>query len=227
MRAEGRQAAFPRASRAAAACVRPGSARQSEAMTPCRRSTWRAFGLAVAAAALAQPLSAQGAPAFRSETVFYRNAEDSTYLTAELTLPSGAGPHAGVVLLSIAGTQTLVGRLAGLGYAVLLPTRRGFVEVEPLLRATYQDLAGDARAAVDYLRARPDVDDARLSLIGQGDDSPPAMLAAAGLPQPIPLILLAPPGFPGREVFQLEQRAIAENEGRTPQELTALDRYLG
>lgn len=160
---------------------------------------------------LAPALSAQdaGAP-FRTERVMYVNHEDSTYLTATLTLPPGAGPHPGVVLLSIAGVDSLVSRLIEAGLAVLVPVRRGFVAVEPLLQATYQDLAEDAQAAVDYMRDRPDVDEAAVSMIGQGDDSPAAMMAAAASPDPIPLVLLAPPGFPGREVFRLEQGGMAE-----------------
>jgi hypothetical protein len=184
--------------------------------------------LCTPAAALAPELaSAQASePPYTTEPVFYRNAQDSTYLTATLALPAGPGPHPGVVLLSIAGTDPLVDHLAGRGYAVLSPARRGFVSVEPLLRATYADLAGDARAAVDYLGARPEIDEAALGLIGQADDAPAAMLAADASADPIPLVLLAPPGFPGREVFRLEQLGLAEGRGVAMEELVALERHV-
>ena len=173
------------------------------------------------------PLRAQGTAAqYATEQVFYRNAQDSTYLTATLALPRGAGPHAGLVLLSIAGTNELVEHLTALGYAVLLPNRRGFVEVEPLLQSTYQDLADDALAALSYLRARPDVDDRALAVIGQSDDAPPAMMAAVSSPEAFPLVLLAPPGFPGTEMFRQEQRGLAETDGARPEQLEALDRFV-
>jgi pimeloyl-ACP methyl ester carboxylesterase len=174
-------------------------------------------------------LAASGAGAQSSlpvEQVSYRNHEDSTYLTATLTLPSGPGPHAGVVLLSIAGTQGLVERLAAEGYAVLLPGRRGFVEVEPLLQATYANLGADAQAAVEYLRGRADVEDGRIAMIAQADDAPAGMLASADASEAVPLVLLAPPGFPGRDVFRLEQRNLAEVDGRRAPELDALDRFV-
>jgi hypothetical protein len=180
------------------------------------------------------PLAAQGARELpRGEAVMYLNEADSIHLTATLFLPPGdagdrAGPatHPGVVLLSLAGTDPVVDRLTSLGFAVLVPVRRGFVAVEPLLRATYGDLAGDARASLAYLGARPEVDGEALVLMAQADDAPPAILASVELGVEVPLVLLAPPGFPGREVFRLEQRGAAERGGYGPPALEALDRYL-
>ena len=184
--------------------------------------------LALVRTPVARPLSAQASDqAYPTEQVSYHNAEDSTYLTATLTLPASSGPHSGVVLLSIAGTDPLVDHLAGLGYAVLLPVRRGLVAVEPLLQATYADLAGDAEAALDYLRSRPDIDGTALGLVGQADDAPPAMMAVAQSTEAIPLVLLAPPGFPGSERFRLEQRGLADRPGARPEDLEALDELVG
>ncbi len=183
---------------------------------------------AVVRVPLAESASAQSSDQpYPTEQVSYHNAEDSTYLTATLAQPSSSGPHPGVVLLSIAGTDPLVDHLVRLGYAVLLPVRRGFVAVEPLLQATYADLAGDAQAALDYLRSRPEVDRAALGLVGQADDAPPAMLAVAQSTEAIPLVLLAPPGFPGSERFRLEQRGLADIAGARPEDLDALDEYVG
>jgi pimeloyl-ACP methyl ester carboxylesterase len=109
---------------------------------------------------------------------------------------------------------------------VLIPGRRGFVSVEPLLRATSQNLADDASAAVAYLRGRADVDGGALALLGQADDAPAAILAAAGPAQGIPLVLLAPPGFPGQEVFRLEQLALAERERFRPEEVEMLEAHV-
>jgi pimeloyl-ACP methyl ester carboxylesterase len=180
--------------------------------------------LVLAAAPLAGPASAQAT--YRTEEVTYQNAQDSTWLSGTLALPTVGGPFRGVVLMSIAGTDLIVEHLTGLGYAVLVPIRRGFVAVEPLLQASYEDLANDGLAAVEYLRLRPDVADDVVSLIGQGDDAGPAMMAAAAAGRDVPLVLLGPPAFPGPEVFRLEQHGIAARQGWRPQQLAALDAYV-
>ncbi len=172
--------------------------------------------------ALAAPSTGQSAP----EQVHYLNPRDGTELAAWLSLPEGPGPHPAVVLLSVAGTDPFVHRLTREGYAVLTPSLRGFVQVEPLLRASYEDLAGDVAAGLAYLRALAVVDGARLSLVAQGDNSPQAMIHAAGAEPGVPLVLLAPPAFPGIEAFRLEQGWIAENQGATPDDLEALDDYV-
>ncbi len=160
------------------------------------------------------------------EQVRYLNPRDGTELTAWLALPGGPGPHPAVVLLSVAGTDPLVRRLMDEGYAVLEPALRGFVEVEPLLRASYEDLSGDVSASVAYLRSLSAVDGEAVALVAQGDNSPQAMLHAAGADPPLPLVLLAPPAFPGIDAFALEQRWIAENQGAGPEDLEALDAYV-
>ena len=201
-----------------------------------RRSTVWVAGLLVGGAVGMDvlPLAAQDAAGLpRGEAVMYLNPTDSVHLTATLFLPPGgregsAGQERrpGVVLLSVAWTDPVVERLTNLGFAVLTPDRRGFVAVEPLLRATYRDLAADARAALEYLRSHPDVDGGAMALMAQADDAPPAILASAEMGGGVPLVILAPPGFPGREVFRLEQRGAAERDGYGPQALEALDRYL-
>ena len=99
--------------------------------------------------------SAQDVTRSASQSVTYQNPADETELTAVLTLPSGPAPHPGIVLFSVAGTSGAVDRWVAEGYAVLTPTLRGFVAVEPLLRAGFSDLAGDVGAALAYLDPAP------------------------------------------------------------------------
>lgn len=163
----------------------------------------------------------------QTQEVTWVNEGDGTRLHGSLVLPSGgdgAGP--GVVVHSIAGTDPLVDRLLSDGYAVLLPVRRGFVEVEPLLRATYEDLGADIEAAVRYLESRPEVDEGAVGLIAQGDDAPPALVSAAMSRAPVPMVVMGPPAYGGVETFQREQRSLAERDGATHEELAALDRYV-
>jgi pimeloyl-ACP methyl ester carboxylesterase len=131
------------------------------------------------------------------------------------------------VVLSTAGTQGLVDRLVRDGYAVLMPVPRGFVAVEPLLQATFSDLASDVWAALDHLGSLAEVDEERLGIIAQADNAPPAMLSAEASAEPVPLVLLAPPAFPGAETFRLQQRWLAERAGAGPADLRALDQYVG
>jgi pimeloyl-ACP methyl ester carboxylesterase len=160
------------------------------------------------------------------EAVEYVSAVDGTGLQATLTLPASEGIHPGVVLLSIAGTSDVVERLVRRGYAVLTPVRRGFVDVEPLLQATYQDLAADVRAGLDYLAGRPEVDQEALAVVAQADDAPPAMLAASAPEATVPLVLMAPPVFTGVENFRMEQRFAAERARWGAAEVAALERYV-
>ena len=175
----------------------------------------------------AAPICAQTPAPYRTEQVSYWSEQDSTFLTAWLSLPPGSGPQPGVVVLSSAGTERLVDRFVGDGYAVLMPTPCGFVTVEPLLRATFSDLAGDVLAALDYLGSRAEVDAEVLGLIAQADATAPAMLSAVSSEEPVPLILLAPLAFPGVETFRLEQRWLAERVGAGAADLQALDQYVG
>lgn len=177
---------------------------------------------------LMKPASAQAQAhtGREAERVSYVNPRDGTELTADLTLPSGQGPHPAVVLTSVAGTDPAVERLVAEGYAVMTPELRGFAAVEPLLRATFSDLARDVSAAFTYLRSLAVVDEDALALVAQGDNTPPAMLHAAESERAIPTLLMAPPVHSGVEAFRLEQRWIAENQGAGPSELEALDTYV-
>ena len=160
------------------------------------------------------------------EVVDFASAGDGVALDAVLTLPETDGPVPAVVLLSIAGTAPLVERLVAEGFAVFAPERRGFVDVEPLLRATYELLAQDVLGALRYLSRHPRIDAGSLAVVAQADDAPPATLAMLGPDGGVPLVMLAPPAFPGDEEFRREQRAAAQRERWPASEIEALDAYL-
>ena len=199
------------------------------------RSSFSLF-LVAAITSLAPPSSAQDAPARQpTEVVRYQNPVDGMPLSGRLTLPPGQGPFPGIGLLSVADASGLVDRLVALGYAVLLTERRGMTATDRMLRATYQDLANDGLAAIEYLRARPEVDRGAVGLLGQGDDSPPAVIAgaaqnvaeSAGPRPPSFVVLVSTAGLPGVETFRLEQRALAQERRYGPEALSDLDRYVG
>jgi dienelactone hydrolase len=99
-------------------------------------------------------------------------------LAATLTLPTGQGPFPAVILLHgcggvSAGQRYWVSRLTGWGYAVLLLdsfSARGVTTVcAPANQhlVTAQDRAGDVLSAALYLRTLPDIDGARIGVLGE------------------------------------------------------------
>ena len=123
-------------------------------------------------------------------------------LAARLALPAGEGPFPGMVLLSLAGVEEMIGRLTGLGWAVLLPERRGIATIEHLLRASFDDMANDVRAALRYLRSRPEIDAMTVGLVAQGGETMAGVLAAIESPTPAFVALLSTTGLPGDEAFR-------------------------
>ncbi len=91
--------------------------------------------------------------------------------------------------------------------------------------ATVQVRAADARAALAYLRARPDVDPERLGVLGLSEGALAAMLVAAQAPGAIAgdppgrdrpealvraVVLVSSPGRPGRDLSAYQNRVAAE-----------------
>lgn len=106
---------------------------------------------------------------------------DGVVLKGELALPGGPGPHPGVLVMHDAhGLNDLVRRralaLAELGYAALATDMygggklfTGQTEVGPVFQALQDDpqrLRGRVLAAFEALRARPEVNAARMGAIG-------------------------------------------------------------
>ena len=158
---------------------------------------------------------------YGSEEVRFRG--DGVELAGTLTLPPGPGPFPAVALLSGSGAQNRDGELMGhrpflvladhltrRGIAVLRADDRGVGGSEGnLAQATSSDLAGDALAAVRYLRSRREVAWRRIGLLGHSEGGLVAPLAASRSSDVRFLVLLAAPGVPGRELLPVQTRRIA------------------
>ena len=191
------------------------------------RSILRFLALAAVVAALPGPSSAQSlVPPTPGERVTYQNPVDGTILSGTLVVPAGEVPSPGVVLLTLAGADELVGGLTRLGWAVLYPVRRGMGTPEHFLQASFQDLSNDVRAATEYLRSRPEVDGAVVGLVAQGGESMAGVVAAIVPPFPVFLVLMSTTGLPGHESFAIEQRWLARERNYDAQALLDLDEYL-
>lgn len=152
--------------------------------------------------AAAEPAGAEapaaGSPdaAWTSEDVRYANG--GLELAAELLLPAppaapaaSSGLHPGAVILQGSGTsdrsngwsRLIAEELVGEGIAVLLTDKRGSGASGGDWRtAGFDDLAGDALAGFTYLRGRPEVDPARVGLVGLSQGGWVAPVAAARAP---------------------------------------------
>ncbi len=127
--------------------------------------------------ALAFFLAALGPPEnqtpYRTEEITYSNA--GITLHASLLVPETVGRHGAVVILHGSGasdrsnpwTKAYAEGLAQRGVIVVYPDKRGSgASTGDWRTASMQDLAADASAALALLRKRPDVDTARVGVMG-------------------------------------------------------------
>src|SRR5690606_24771418 len=125
-----------------------------------------------------------------------------------LTLPSNAGPHPAVVLISGSGAQNrdeevfghrpflvLADHLTRHGIAVLRYDDRGTGRsTGNFAIATSRDFAADAAAAVAYLTSRPEIDRDRIGLIGHSEGALVAPMVATRSSDVAFIVLLAGTG---------------------------------
>ena len=78
--------------------------------------------------------------------------------------------------------------------------------------ATSVDFAGDVRAAVAYLRARPDIDPKRIALLGHSEGGVIAPMVAADDPELRAIVLIAGTARAGRSVLDDQLRYGAQND---------------
>ncbi len=179
---------------------------------------------------------ARFAPPYREEEITFNNVAASLQLAGVLTVPAGPGPFPAVALLSDAGPHDrngngTTGAFAPLGQLADYLTRRGIAVLRFDDRgtghstgpapATPAGLVSDAQAALAYLRQRPEVEAAHLGLIGLGEGSNVALLAAA---QPLPpafVVGLSAYGEPGSNLALQQREAALRAQKADPKQLAA------
>ena len=161
--------------------------------------------------------------------------KDGLAFAGTLTRLVGKGPFPAVVLLSDLGPQSrnadydgyalfteLADGLTRAGFAVLRFDDRGVGgSTGTLANATAAELATDAQAALNYLRARPDIDATRLGLVGHGEGANVALLAAAGPLPPAFVAALGGYGIAGHEALVQQQTALLKSAGAAPDQVEA------
>ena len=186
--------------------------------------------------ALRRPQHPEGPVPYRVEEVTFPNVEDGIELSGTLTIPEGPGPFPAAVMASGSGPQdrdeTLLGHkpflviadhLSRAGIAVLRFDDRGVGgSGGDHAEATTEDFAGDALAAVAFLRGRDEIRPDAVGIVGHSEGGLIGPLAAVRNPDSVGfLVLLAGPGVTGSEILLHQSDRIARAGGASEEAIAA------
>lgn len=162
-------------------------------------------------------------------------------LSGTLTLPRDArGPVPAVVTITGSGQQDrdetipivtgfkifrqVADTLSRRGIAVLRLDDRGIGGSGGDVNGTSADFADDIRAGVAYLRTRPEIDAARIALVGHSEGGMIAPMIAADDPTVAAIVLMAGPSQSGRQIidYQLAMMLTLDTTLSTAQRDSAL-----
>ncbi|QTN19823.1 alpha/beta hydrolase [Brevundimonas sp. AJA228-03] len=178
---------------------------------------------------------------YAAEDVTFRNDGAGITLAGTLTLPEGSGPFPAVVLLTGSGAQdrdeTIFDHKPFAVWADAL-TRRGIAVLRYDDRGiggsggggpneTMADFATDARAAITFLQTRPEIDAARIGLIGHSEGGAIAPLAVLNGAPAAFVVMLAGPAVSGAEIITEQAALIAAASGQTPEQVAEVRRVQG
>lgn len=189
---------------------------------------------------------------YTAEDVDFVDARAGVRLAGTLTVPEGKGPFPGVVLVSGSGPQNrdeeilghrpflvLADYLTRRGIAVLRYDDRGVGDSEGSFQsATTFDFADDARAALDFLAGRPEIDARRVGVIGHSEGAIVAsILAARGAEdgqaadenskagaRAAFIVLLGGPGVRGDELLLMQSAALGRAMGVSEEQISEANR---
>jgi pimeloyl-ACP methyl ester carboxylesterase len=164
---------------------------------------------------------------YKEEEITFPNGKAKISLAGTLTLPRGQGPFPAAILLSDSGPydrdESLVGHrpflvladhLTRKGIAVLRFDKRGIGKsTGEYANATTEGFAGDAEAALAYLKTRKEIDLQKTGLIGHGEGGMIAPLAVGHSGDVAWIVLLAAPGLKGEDTLLLQSELILKTAG--------------
>jgi pimeloyl-ACP methyl ester carboxylesterase len=164
---------------------------------------------------------------YKEEEVRFQNRKQGFSLAGTLSLPDGEGPFPAAILVTGSGSQNrdeeifshkpfkvIADHLTRNGIAVLRYDDRGVGgSGGSPAGATTEDLATDARAAVDYLVTRRDIDPARIGIIGHSEGGLIAFILASSKENIAYLVSLAGPGVDGKTIMLDQNEHIARLSG--------------
>jgi pimeloyl-ACP methyl ester carboxylesterase len=182
---------------------------------------------------LARPQHPKKPYPYRDEEVKFRNDKANIEFAGTLTLPRGKGPFPAVFLITGSGPQdrdetvfehkpflVLADHLTRRGIAVLRVDDRGVGgSGGNNAQSTTTDFAGDALAAVAYLKGRKEINAKQIGLIGHSEGGIVAPLAASQSRDVAFIVLLAGTGLPGEDILYLQGQAVLKTMGATAKQL--------
>jgi dienelactone hydrolase len=167
----------------------------------------------------------------RDEEITFRNGDVT--LSGTVVLPPGPGPHPGIVFLHGSGAEGrwgsryLANTFAKSGIAALIYDKRGVgASTGDWRQAGFEELVGDAKAAVEALRAHASIDSARVGIHGHSQGGTYAPWVAAESPHVAFVIGSAASGV---TMAEAERYSLANSVGmsRLPENERALaERYV-
>jgi uncharacterized protein len=121
--------------------------------------------------------------------------------------------YIGVVPKGYRPFRQIADTLGRLGIAMLRMDDRGYgASGGNFAAATTRDFANDIRAAIAYLRTRPDVDTKRIFLAGHSEGGMIAPMVAVDEPALAGIVVMAGPARSGREILQFQMRYGIEHD---------------
>ncbi|MGJ5818527.1 alpha/beta hydrolase family protein [Paludibaculum fermentans] len=164
---------------------------------------------------------------YKSEDVTFPSKAEGVTMAGTLTVPPGKGPFPAVILITGSGPQdrdeALMGHkpflvlsdyLTRHGIAVLRYDDRGVGQsTGKFAGSTTTDFSRDAEGALDYLRKRPELNAARIGLVGHSEGGIVAPMVAARRPEVAFVVLMAGTGVPGQAVMLLQAARINAASG--------------
>jgi hypothetical protein len=172
---------------------------------------------------------------YREEEISFTNTAAQVTLSGTLSLPPGNGPFPAVLLIAGSGPHdrdelvadhrpflVLADYLARKGFAVLRYDKRGIGKSQgAAANATTLDLAGDAQAAIAFLKSRKEIDAPRIGLLGHSEGAIIAPYLASRSPEVAWLVLLAPPATNGQDTLLNQSELIGRVGGLDDAQLLA------
>jgi pimeloyl-ACP methyl ester carboxylesterase len=164
---------------------------------------------------------------YLSEDVSYENKAAGVTLAGTLTMPREGGPFPAAILITGSGThdrdETLFGHKPFLVIADYL-TRRGIAVLRvddrgagkstgAKSKSSFEDLAGDVLAGVDYLSTRKEINAKEIGVIGHSEGASVGPLAASRSDRIAFVVMLAGIGVTGEEVLLKQGEMVVRSQG--------------
>ncbi|MEX1334459.1 MAG: alpha/beta hydrolase [Candidatus Limnocylindrales bacterium] len=179
---------------------------------------------------------------YSSEEVAFAGGSEDVELAGTLTLPNTAGPHPVVITMTGSGPQdrneslrpltllepfaVIADALTSAGVGVLRYDDRGVGgSTGDYSAATVQELAEDARAAIDYLETRDDVDPDRIGLFGHSEGGLYAAILGASDPRVAFIGMMAPAVIDGIDLIVEQNMALTRSAGSPEEQVQAAGEY--